>query len=105
MLTKHLNSNPEYYQTASEEERAEFRNWLKGLLHQTERVEVTFKKKEDGTVRIMNCTLKEGIVVPYIKKTDRVKKINQEVCPVWDIDEGDWRSFTYESITAVRSNI
>lgn len=104
MQTKYLNTEQTYYQTASEEHRAEFRDWLKGLLHQVDIVEVTFKKK-DGALRIMNCTLKEGIVVPHVKTTNRVKKVNQEVCPVWDIDKNEWRSFTFESITEVRFNM
>ena len=93
-----------YYQTLSEEEREDLRDWLKNILHQTDAVEVTFQKK-DGTNRIMNCTLKEGIVVPYERLTDDVKKVNHEVCPVWDIDINEWRSFRYESITKISFEI
>ena len=93
--------NKPYYKIASEEERAAFRNWLKDILHQMDVVEVTFTKK-DGTNRVMNCTLKEGIVIPHVKTTDREKKANVEMCPVWDIDKNEWRSFTYESITEIK---
>lgn len=103
MQSKYFNTGA-HYNTFTEEKRAEFRDWLKGLLHQKDVVEVTFMKK-DGAFRIMNCTLKEGIVVPHVKTTDRVKEVNQEVCPVWDLDKGAWRSFTYESITEVSFNM
>ena len=54
--------------------------------------------KSDGTERVMNCTLRADMVVPHEKTTDRVKPINEEVCPVWDIDKGAWRSFRYDSV-------
>lgn len=92
------------YQDASEEERAEFRNWLKDMLHQRDVVEVTFTKK-DGTTRVMNCTLKEGIVIPYERLTNNERKVNPESCPVWDIDKNEWRSFTYESITRIKYDL
>lgn len=56
-------------------------------------VDVTFTKK-DGTLRKMHCTLNDGIAVPYVKKTDRVRKERSvDIQPVWDIDNNDWRSF------------
>lgn len=60
-------------------------------------VVVTFTKK-DGTQRVMKCTLHEDAVVPYEKTTDRVKQQNDSVCPVWDLDKQQWRSFTYDSV-------
>jgi hypothetical protein len=63
-------------------------------------VVVTFTKT-DGTERTMRCTLQEGVVVPHEKKTDRVKKVNENVVPVWDIEESAWRSFKFESIKTV----
>lgn len=92
-----------FYQATSEEERASFRQWLKDLLHQ-QTITVTFNKK-DGTTRLMKCTLKEGIAIPHEKTTDRVKEVNQDVCPVWDIDKNAWRSFTYQSITRVQYDV
>lgn len=103
MKSKHEQTGS-YYQTLPEEERVEFRNWLKDILHQTDTVEITFTKK-DGTTRIMNCTLKEGIVIPYERLTNDDKKVNPEVRPVWDIDKNEWRSFTYESITKISFEI
>lgn len=88
-----------YYSGADETGKAEFREWLKGMLH-TGPVKVTFRK-QNGEERVMNCTLSESIAVPHVKTTDRVKEVNLEVCPVWDIDKGAWRSFNYESVLKI----
>ena len=92
-----------YYAQADEKQRKEFREWLKGMMH-VGPIKVTFKKK-DGSLREMNCTLEEGVVVPHEKTTDRVKEVNEEVCPVWDIDKGAWRSFRYDAITTINIEI
>ena len=75
------------------------KQWLVGLLR-TDIAMVNFKKK-DGTLRDMKCTLREDIITPHDKKTDRVKEANKEVLPVWDVDKGEWRSFRYDSISGV----
>lgn len=61
---------------------------------------VTFTKT-DGTERAMRCTLKEGVAVPYEKKTDRVKKTNDDILAVWDLDKGSWRSFKISTIKSL----
>lgn len=61
---------------------------------------VTFVKK-DGTERTMECTLDEKIVPPLEKKTDRVKTVNDEVLPVYDLEAKGWRSFRLDSILTV----
>lgn len=99
MHSKYLNHDKTYYTQADETQRAEFRDWLKGMLH-TGPVQVTFQK-QDGEKRVMNCTLSESIAVPHVKTTERIKEVNLEVCPVWDIDKGAWRSFKYESVTQI----
>lgn len=63
-------------------------------------VKVTFTKK-DGSERVMNCTLKEGVIVPHEKKTDREKKVNEELLSVWDLDKSEWRSFRYDSVKKI----
>ncbi len=92
-----------YYVKASDIEKVAFKKWMKSMLAMGPMF-VTFKKK-DGTERVMTCTLQEGVVVPHEKTTDRVKEINDEVCAVWDIDKGAWRSFRYDSITNIRIDI
>ena len=98
-----FNSTANYYVKASDIEKTAFKKWLKSMLAMGP-VGVTFKKK-DGTERAMNCTLQEGVVVPHEKTTDRVKETNEEVCAVWDIDKGAWRSFRYDSIVNIRLDI
>jgi hypothetical protein len=55
--------------------------------------------KADGTERSMLCTLHESAIPPAEpKKTDRVKKDNDDVLAVWDIEKQSWRSFRYDAI-------
>lgn len=82
---------------------AEGRDWLKSHLRMGP-VKVTFQKK-DGTERVMNCSLQEGVVVPHEKTTDRVKAENDETLAVWDLDKGAWRSFRLDSIIKIEFNI
>jgi hypothetical protein len=69
---------------------------LKDLLKR-KTVKITFKKK-DGTERVMNCTLHEEVVPVYEKKTERVKKTNDDVLAVWDLDKDAFRSFKLDSL-------
>jgi hypothetical protein len=95
LVTDVVDFNDTWYITASEEERVQFREWLLGVLAMHEKVTVTFKKT-DGTMRTMNCTIKEGIrpVVENMKTSDTL-------CTVWDTDLAAWRSFKFENITAI----
>lgn len=94
-----MDSYENYYTQANEDEKARFRGWLRSMLLMGP-VEVKFKKS-DGTERVMNCTLEEGVAVPHENKTDRVKKPNPDVCPVWDLKKEQWRSFRYDSIMEI----
>lgn len=62
--------------------------------------EVRFTKS-DGTIRHMKCTLREDLVVPYVKKTDRVKEANTDVVPVFDVEKNEWRSFKVDSVQSI----
>lgn len=62
---------------------------------------VSFKKK-DGTNRNMKCTLKENII-PKATKEDplsqkKIRALNEEVLPVWDVEKDGWRSFRIDSV-------
>ena len=61
-------------------------------------VQITFKKK-DGTERVMKCTLQEDLVPIYEKKTERVRKQNDETLAVWDLEKEAFRSFLVDSVT------
>jgi len=82
----------------SESDKAEFALWIYGVLKSTEKVTVSFEKK-DGTIREMNCTLKD--VPEYVSKTDTVRKKSESTISVYDIDSQDWRSFRIESVRSV----
>lgn len=65
---------------------------------------VSFKKK-DGTNRNMKCTLKESIV-PKATKDDplsqkKIRALNEEVVPVWDVEKEGWRSFRVDSVSFI----
>ena len=94
---------PTYYSKANEEERKVFREWVGGVLRM-HYVNIHFRKK-DGSIRIMNCTLQEGKTLDYEKKTDRVKTVSEDTCPVYDIDKKEWRSFRYDAVTEIRFNL
>jgi hypothetical protein len=63
-------------------------------------VEVTFKKS-DGTTRCMKCTLIEQYVPIYENKTGRHKAANDDIVPVFDLDNNQWRSFKASSVMSV----
>lgn len=88
-----------YYTNATEDERKIFREWLGGVLR-NHNVTIHFRKK-DGSIRIMECTLQEGKTLGYEKKTDRVKAVSEDTCPVFDIEKNEWRSFRYDSVTQI----
>lgn len=90
---------PTTWEGLAEEDRNRVRGILSKLLHETI-VQVTFRKK-DGTERVMNCSLKSDLIENYVKKTDTTKGPNPDVCPVFDTDKREWRSFRYDSISNV----
>lgn len=54
--------------------------------------------KTDGSERAMKCTLKEDYLVKEEKKTERVKKPNDDVISVWDVEMNAWRSFKFSKL-------
>jgi hypothetical protein len=77
-----------------------YKSWLGDKLKLMD-AKVTFTKK-DGTERVMKCTLREDVIVPYEKKTDKNKVQNEDTLAVWDLDKKEWRSFRYDSIKEVQ---
>ena len=94
---------PRQYKEWSEEDKKTFRDWLKSHLRYGP-VTVYFVKK-DGTERKMLCTLKPEDVKDYEKKTERSKTVNEETCPVFDLDKQEWRSFRFDSVTKIEFTI
>ena len=76
------------------------RDWLKEQL-KNQTVTVFFEKK-DGTMREMNCTLKEDLIQPYERKENSApKRQNNDVLPVFDLSKNEWRSFRFDSIREI----
>ena len=69
-------------------------------LLRTNNAEVVFTKK-DGTKRLMKCTLREGEIVPYEKKTERAVKTNDGILSVWDLEAAAWRTINLNTIESV----
>lgn len=89
---------PTWYETADVKEQEHFRKWLRGVL-KTEKVELTFKKK-DGTIRVMNCTLLES-ELPETEKNKEAQKENEASMPVFDLDKKEWRAFRFDSVKQI----
>lgn len=73
---------------------------LRQLIYKAGVVNITFTKS-DGTERVLKATLHPEVVVPYEKKTARVKKDNPDVMAVWDMEAGSWRSVNVNRITCL----
>lgn len=85
----------------------EGQKWLLGILKECE-VTVTFEKT-NGEERVMTCTLKEG-VIPSATKTEpitqeKVRKVSDAVCSVWDINAKGWRSFRWANVKKVEFSL
>ena len=76
---------------------------------------VTFTKK-DGTERVMKCTTSAELVPIveskiHVTNTDnpidfpKVKKVNEDVMPVYDLESKAWKSFRWDSIKSVQFTI
>jgi len=102
----------------SEKDLTLFKKWLKGHLTFGP-VTVTFTKR-DGTERVMECTTASSLVpvdlveeVHYTNtdnpidfpKPKKEKKVNEDVCPVYDLKSKAWKSFRWDSIKQVTFTI
>ena len=103
--------------TLSEKDFKLFKKWLKSHLAFGP-VTVTFTKK-DGTERVMECTTSPKLV-PVVEEsvhytnTDnpidfpvpkKEKKVNEDICPVYDLESKHWKSFRWDSVKQVTLTI
>ncbi len=87
-----------YYVNANDAERQLFRDWVQGLLRDQEAtVEFT---KSTGETRVMTCTLSESVLPKQVNKTTE-RKPNPDVCVVWDVKQGAWRSFRWDRMKRI----
>ena len=56
-------------------------------------------------MREMRCTLKEGVIPTFEKKTETERKKNDEVMAEFDLDKNQWRSFRFDSVKVVKFEI
>lgn len=87
------------------EDRENFKDCVKYCL-ENGTVNVSFVKL-DGTNREMNCTLNPSLVPQPEKEVDAPKKeriINENVLPVYDLDNSAWRSFSWDRLTSLKIN-
>tara|TARA_Y100000389_G_scaffold20976_1_gene18016 strand:- start:1392 stop:1652 length:261 start_codon:yes stop_codon:yes gene_type:complete len=58
--------------------------------------------KINGDYRKMTCTLSKDIIPKATKKDplteEKVRKINPEVCVVYDVNAKGWRSFRWDTV-------
>jgi hypothetical protein len=66
----------------------------------TDIVNIKFKKA-DGSERLMKCTLLEGWVKEYEKKSEKTRPVSEDTLSVWDVEKNGWRSFRYDSIIEI----
>jgi hypothetical protein len=63
--------------------------------------EVTFTKV-DGSVRVMNCTLRsEALPARDAKSLNEARENNPDVIKVYDLDQSAWRSFRVANVTNI----
>ena len=110
------------YQEGNEQEQKLLRDWVKSLLNNSE-VTVQFVKS-DGTTRDMRCTLDSSRIPPVpvgtIFKSSTAnpdgldplaesRKPRKEPDPVtqrvYDLDQGAWRSFRYDRLKKITTEI
>ena len=90
------------------EQQDQFRRAVREILHLTA-VLVEFEKA-DGSTRVMTCTLSDAHGAKYTQtpivenaaaNAAKPKKVNNDVCAVWDIDAGAWRSFRWDRLKRI----
>jgi len=80
--------------------------WLKAMLSVTEAT-ITFTKV-DGTERVMKCTLEASKLPPVVIKEDakpRKETASTKALRVFDIEKGEWRSFTIKNIKRINISL
>lgn len=94
-----------WYATASEDQRNQFKDWLRGVIR-NERVNVCFTKA-DGTERWLHCSLHPDLIPAdkLQKEEASPRKRSDEAMVVWDLDKQDWRSFRFDSIREFSFNL
>lgn len=76
------------------------REGIKNILRSSV-IDVHFTKT-DGTTRIMKCTLNEEFIPAREgEASENTRKVNPDVCAVWDMEKEAWRSFRWDSLIKI----
>jgi hypothetical protein len=104
---------PQDASTLTDSEWEDIRLWLKAMLKE-HIITVSFTKK-DGTDRIMLCTTNESLIPkkPHFTNTDnpidfpttKPRAENLNTMSAYDLEKGDWRSFTLKSVKSITFNL
>ena len=84
--------------TAQYQMNEEMQQWVHTMLQQGT-LSVLFTKK-DGSDRTLICTLAEDMITADAIPTGSgsTRKKNPEAIAVFDLENGDWRSFRWDSV-------
>jgi hypothetical protein len=100
------NWNPDWYATASDESKLEFKAWLSNILSTQTSITVKFIKA-NGDDRIMNCTLNPAVVNAAYEEGS-VRPMNEildlqagDAYTVWDLDVENWRCFRLDRLKEI----
>jgi len=89
--------------TLNEKEFGLFKKWLRGHLRMGP-VTVTFTKK-DGTERVMKCTTDATLIMfkdpTVLESKGSTRKVNEDIIPVYDLEQSAWKSFRWDSVKQV----
>ena len=91
-----------FYCQVSDQEREDFRSWMRGLLAESV-VTVEFEKS-DGSIRNMTCTLSETLGAKRVN-TSTERAPNTDVCVVWDCEHDAWRSFRWDRLKRIEFSL
>lgn len=89
--------------TLSEKDTKLFKKWLKSHLRMGP-VTIVFTKK-DGTERVMKCTTDTTLIMfkdpTILESKESTRKVNEDIMPVYDLENSAWKSFRWDSIKQV----
>ena len=79
------------------------KDWLRTLLREHV-IGITFIKN-DGSERLMKCTLSESKIPSEFTPKGSKKAKSDEVLPVFDVENKGWRSFHWDSIKNIEFSL
>lgn len=85
----------------NEEDLKSLKPWLTSMLT-IEEVIVTFIK-QDGTESVMKCTTNPMYIPQTFSEqlNKSFRESNEDVCPVYDLESREWKSFRWDSIKRI----